>query len=158
MPGPWITDAELRGAMAHSLKVTDAGLAADAAWPDIITESNQSACDDITSILLGRGYTIGQIDLWDRRVEFNKDLGRYWSFVRGNCANTYSDVLINKLDRRKDLEKVVIMTDGILILPGGGSAGEGPTDSPEDDIDGGGSVSGGRFNQEFFTFRADAEF
>jgi hypothetical protein len=158
LPGPWITTDDLTLALSFSLKIPVVSINASAFWPGIIAESIQTASDIITSKLLGRGYLDSQIDTWDRRVEFNKDLGRYWAFIRGNAANTYNDALIKAFDRTKELDIVAVMSNGILLLPLGGDAGPGVPNTQNNYIDGGGAASGGRMNEEFFTIRRCTRF
>jgi hypothetical protein len=144
MPGPWISNSRLRELTADAMSVVETTLTGR--WTELIDRSNKSAAFDIRAALIGRGFTDDQIEGWDRRVEFNEDLGLFWVFVRANLTGTYTDVMLNKLDRRKELKDMALTVDGVIITPGGGG-GVGPDGTP---IDGGGGVSGGRFDQDTF--------
>ncbi len=150
MPGPWITNGRLRTLFANAIKQQVETL--PERYIEIVERSNGSAAADITSALTGRGYTIDQIDNWDRRVEFNEDLGVFWSLVRAVGTSTYSDVILKNLDRRKELMTVQITTDGAIVDPGAG------TSDPDDEINGGAVVSGGQFLQDKWRFDMDKEF
>lgn len=144
MAGPWITNAKLRILFADAIKVEHTAL--PERYIEIVSDANTAAAADITSALTGRGYTSSQIDEWDRRVEFNKHLGLFWCFISGNVSSTYSDVMINKLDRRKELQTVQITIGGEIATPGAS------TSDPDGEINGGAVVSGGQFLQDQWRF------
>lgn len=106
---PFLTDDDLKGSVKAFLKVK-ASEALPTYWDEIITRSNDSAYQDIVGVLLGRGYTMSQISTWDRREEFNRDIGMFWALTRGMGAHDYSDIHIMKLDRRKELQTVALQT------------------------------------------------
>jgi hypothetical protein len=101
---PWITDDELKSALMAWMKV----VTLPEYWDTIINRSNITAWKDIQGILLARGFLMSQIDSWDRREEFLRDLGMYWALTRGAGAHDYSDAMINKLDRREELRTLVL--------------------------------------------------
>lgn len=144
MPGPWITDETLKQALADILKKS-AGDLSDY-WDRIITDANQSATDDITYRLMARGYSVSQIDQWDQRVTFNRDIGLFWALTRGGGLGDYSDLWINKLDRRKELETVALFAGGTVILPGA-------------EADGGGfAIGGGTLSESGYRFNMETDY
>lgn len=124
MPGPWVTPAAVKTALAAILKKSEASL--QGYWDTIINDAVGDAYADLTSILLAKGYTIGQLDSWDERERYNKDLALFWCLVKGGGLSTYNDVNINKLDSRAGLEKsATIMIGGNPVTPGGVDEGGG---------------------------------
>lgn len=115
MAGPWISDADLKSALADMLGKTSASLVGK--WTDIVTAANVAAANDIAQRLLARGYSAAQIDAWDYRAVFNRDIGLFWALVKGGGLADYSDVGINKLDRRKELDTLAVLIGGAVALP-----------------------------------------
>lgn len=113
---PYLTDAALESKAHDRL-----GLAASEDLPDryasVVTDANTAAYQDIRRALLRRGFTQAQIDAWDDRVEFNRDIGLYWIFA-GQPNQSADDTWIEKLNRREELETVAVMIDGEVVEPG----------------------------------------
>jgi hypothetical protein len=123
VPGPWISitgaSPNFREKVADLLGKTDVSLLKikDSVLQDSIT----AAYADIVTRLAGRQYTKAQIDLWDRRVEFNTDIALFWAFTKGGIPNSFSDVFIKALDRRSEMEKDsfrLLIADAV-VEPGG---------------------------------------
>lgn len=142
MPGPWITEGDLKQRLAD-LVAKDVGQL-PARWDSTILDSNRSAALDVAGRLLARGYTAAQVDAWDRRAEFNADIGLFWCLTKGGIPTAASDLHIAKLDRRKELDAVLVTIGGVPVEPGGGSDGYG--------------VSGGRMSEDDYRFTMDTEF
>lgn len=143
MPGPWITEDDLRQRLADTLSQDVGDI--NAKWDKIITGSLFRATKLITAKLLGRGYTITQVDLWDQRFEYSYLIGLYWCLCQGNGLGTYNDVFVNKFNVLEELDTLALMVDNIIITP---TAGVDATD----DINGGGAVSGGDFRETGWRF------
>jgi hypothetical protein len=107
----FITADELKQIVADALHQTTAQLPSE--WDRIVFLSNQTAFMDIRGKLLQRGYDTAQMLNWDRGPEFQRDLGLYWSLVRGAGLHGYDDKFINKLDRRKELEICLVEIGGL---------------------------------------------
>lgn len=120
MPG-FITDLELKTSLAATLKVLVSDL--PAYWDVLIPECNESAYYCIRGILLQRGFLVSQIDNWDRGREYQIDLGLYWLLVKGAGLHEYDDKFILLLDRRKELETVVVESFGNNQIPAGDPPG-----------------------------------
>lgn len=137
MPGPYIADDVLRQ------RVQDAyGSDLQPWWDTVVTDSNHSAAGSIDAILGNRGFTPAQIAQWDQRKDYNIDIGMFWSFTKGGIPAGYSDLMISKLDRRKELESVPVLVNGVVVTPGN-------TDF---------NVSGGRMSEAGYRFSMDTQF
>lgn len=132
MAGPWITNDQLKQSVADILKKDVATLAAY--WTSFIASANQDAANDITSILMGKGFTQAQINAWDNRVTYNNDIALYLALVKGGALADYDQTTIDKLDRRKMLtEAGAIMINGEIVSPGGADTGAGAAGGVIDD-------------------------
>lgn len=90
-------------------------------YASVVSDANTAAYQDIRRALLGRGFTVAQIDAWDDRVEFNRDLGLYWIFA-GQPNQSADDTWIEKLNRREELLTIPVLISGEVVEPGGTSA------------------------------------
>lgn len=132
MPGPWITDAELKQLVADTLK-KDVGTLT-VYWDGHVTRGNRDAAADITSILMGKGFTTAQIDGWDNRVTYNSDIALYLALVKGGALAEYDQTTIDKLDRRPMLTAAnSIMINGQVVQPGDSTSGGGAAGGVIDD-------------------------
>ena len=110
-----ITDAELKNAVANILQVDPSGL--PAFWDDLVSKANVAAYQDVYTGLVTRGFSIAQISGWDRMGEFVKDIGLYWSLLRGGALGSYGEGY-KGLDRRKELDTVTVTVNGFWQQPG----------------------------------------
>jgi hypothetical protein len=119
---PYITDAALKQSLADQLSKASVSLLGVA--DGTIAECNLRAYQDIISRLAARSFTQSQIDAWDRRAEFNKDLALFWLFTVGSVPHPFAQESIKNFDRRKELEVETfrLLVGGVPVLPGGGSA------------------------------------
>src|SRR5436189_228358 len=118
MPGPWFTNDQLKTLVAKVLRKQVADLADY--WDEFVADSNTDAVADINEILQGKGYTAAQIDAWDYRVTYNRDIALYHALVKGGALADYDQTTVDKLDRRKLLtESSGIMINNAMVLPGG---------------------------------------
>lgn len=129
----FITDSQLKVELAGNLKVDPAAIP-PGVWDEVIESSNVAAYQEIIGALLARGYTMAQISAWDRRVEFNADLGLFWCLVKGAGLHGNDPTFIDKLDRRKELLTCPVICGGSLVAPGtaGGVVGYGTLDTEDD--------------------------
>jgi hypothetical protein len=117
-PMPFLTDTEFRQSLADTLKVNAAELGGY--WDRLCQEAHLSAYRDVRGALLMRGFAPGQIDQWDRGAEFERDLGLYWALVRGSNVHSFDQTAIDRLDRRKELETVMVeLAGGAPQVPAG---------------------------------------
>lgn len=120
----WLTDALLGDAVAARLQTTRANQeSASPHWTTIISEANNEAYYHIRSVLLDRGYSIANIDAWDRRVEFNKKLGVCIAFENGAAGRDYPLEAVDRICKcREDLLTVAIVVSDEVVDPESGSA------------------------------------
>lgn len=117
MAGPWSTEGDVKQLIADTL-VKDVG-EIPLRWSRLAHDANIDAANDITEILLGKGYTQAQIDSWDARQTYNRDIAAHLALVKGGACNDYNQTTIDKLDRRKMLRELVgLMINGTLVIPG----------------------------------------
>jgi hypothetical protein len=119
MPGPWITDAEVKQLIADAL-TKDVTLM-PTKWDRFKTQANLDAVADIMSRLLAKGFTSAQIDAWDSRATFNRVLARYHALSAGASLQEYDLEQIRKdYDQRiKELDTAVtLMINGVMQAPG----------------------------------------
>ena len=117
MPGPWVSTPDIRAKIADKFQISDPSLMK--IKDTLIDDSSRAAALEIQSFWLVRGYTIAQIDTWDRRIEFNLDLAMFWTLTKASVSHGGDQNTINYLDRRKDLSDHLIFTiGGIPVQPG----------------------------------------
>ena len=127
----FINDSQLKDELHSTLGKAPGEMSSK--WDNIVRRSNVSAYQDIVSRLVARGFSKAQVDLWDRGAEFNVDIGLYWCLVKGGGLEAYDDKFINKLDRREELDTVLVTTSGVIVTPAnGGDFGTGSFDTSSD--------------------------
>ncbi len=127
--GPWYTLEELMQAVADRLKESSVdGL--EPYWERTCADAIQTGYGDVVRILLGKGYTMAQLDAWDDRRDFTRQQSLFWLMTESSLGSGYDDKEIDKLDRRKELtEAVTIQINGEAVAPastsGAGGVGGG---------------------------------
>jgi hypothetical protein len=144
MPGPWVTTEEVLQDVADILKKDVEKL--EMYWLRIADRVLNDGYNDCVSRLLGRGYTMAQLDGWSDRVRYNRDQSLFWLFVRGFLPSNSDDREVDKLDHRKELETALtIMVNGVAVAPG----------ATEND---GASVGGGTISEAGYRIKSDTVF
>ncbi len=111
------TDAAILQRVADALRQAIGSL--DVFWSRHVTEGHTAAYQDIVGRLLGRGFVLSQITAWDRGAEFETDIGVYWALVKGAALDGFSDLFIQKIDRRSELDKMAtLQVAGVWQKPG----------------------------------------
>ncbi len=88
-------------------------------WVTIVADAQTSAYQEIVGRLIERGFTEAQINSWDRGAEFELVIMKYWALVNGGgLSGNYDDRFIKMLDRRRELDDVMIAVAGVYITPG----------------------------------------
>jgi hypothetical protein len=122
MAGPWYTSDQLMGDVSRILKKKVADIADY--WQPLCVEAVESAYRDLSEILLGKSYTIAQLDAWDNRRSYSRQQSLFWLFTETVLGLDMSDKEINKLDHRKQLmESTTIMIGGVPVAPAGEDTG-----------------------------------
>ena len=123
---PFISDAQLRKAVASAVGV-DVSELADR-WDELISAANEAAANEIVTKLSARGFTVGQIDAWDRRAEFNRSLGLFFVGSDAGFMTAYSPVWVEMHDRRPELAAMECITVGrVLVYPANKTSDGGGT-------------------------------
>lgn len=108
----YVSNSDLKDYFAGQLRLKDGSSALPSGIPEILyTRANQAAFDEILAKLRGRGYSREDIDQWDRREEFNLDLGTYW-LLRSAANLEADDTWPEKFNRRAELDDVILTIDG----------------------------------------------
>jgi hypothetical protein len=133
---PFITDAELMDALATELKIDPSNLSPE--HIRAVKPSNNKAYWDIVDHLMRRGFLKERIDLWDRGAEFQRDLGCFYALAQLGVYGGYDPETMKYLDRRKELNHVLISVAGKWEKPTENEAGLVTTAGP--------SIEAGIFN------------
>jgi hypothetical protein len=110
----YITNADLLVAVANRLGVRAADLiATNPQWEEIVATANAEAYQEIRSVLVGRGYTVEQVDAWDRRAEFNRKVAVCHALVEGALLRQMDGEALDRVCKcREELADVVLLVDG----------------------------------------------
>jgi hypothetical protein len=132
VPGPWLTDLQVKDRLASILEVSGGGTALPAFWDERVLRCHAAAWKAIRSILLGRGYTVAQLDTWDEREEYEGDISAAfclrdgladqldsWPRIEGDdrdYALPETQPILRHLDRRGELYALTLVdTNGDVI-------------------------------------------
>lgn len=131
----FITTTNLRDRLASFLRVSTSSTTIDSSspWNQFVTDSVDYAYQQIVTALRKRGYTKTQIDSWVQGAEYNMDIASYWLLVKGAGLHAYDDKFISRLDRRLELETVILYDSNYtLISPSAGRINTGPMSTSTD--------------------------
>lgn len=82
---------------------------------DVLAEARRRATDDVWGELLSRGFTAGQIIEWDRRGEYEEDIGLFWCLMLSGLLGNFPDLFIAKIDRRGELLRCPVTARNELV-------------------------------------------
>lgn len=123
---PWVTDADIKATVAAAVGVEVADLADK--YDLLVSESNESAVNEIVTALSEKGFTWPQIDSWDRVREFNKHLALFWVGSDAGFLTAYSPQWVDRFDRREELAAMKSITiNGAIIYPASKTSDGGGT-------------------------------
>lgn len=144
MAGPWVEVDTLEQDVKDILKLAD-DQNLEAYWSRLIEKARQTAYSDLIDILIGRGYTIAQLDAWDSREVYNRQQALFWLYTETSLGMGYDDKEINKLNRAEQLRKATtIMINGVAVKP----------DAPAAN----GGIGGGLICEEGYRINGSTEF
>jgi hypothetical protein len=129
-----VTVDDVKDAVADGLHLSGGAAALEPWWDGVCTRALASALADVRGALIGRGFSQAQLDAWGGHDAFVIDLATFWAATRGGMLEAFDAKFVEKIDRRKDLEKVAV-TDDAGGLVGSASVGHGdikptPKDPP----------------------------
>lgn len=118
----WLTADEAKAAVAAALHAAGySGLAAEGSfWSEIIPKAASTAQQDILSVLLGRGFTLSQINSWDGQADCHRQQTVYWALVEGQGLLGLDPTLVqlvDRLDRRKWLLDAALVSGSDVLDP-----------------------------------------
>lgn len=116
MAGPWLTNLEVKTAIAKRLgkAVGDLETWAD----DVASQANLDTTADITTIMLGLGYSIGQVDDWDFVATYAMRLALWYAFNQPPLRTDMGEAAERPNDPREALRTMTaIVIDGEAVVP-----------------------------------------
>lgn len=113
----YITASQLQAALASFLKIREADL--PDYWQPLSSQAANFARQEIVGRLLRRGFTEAQVDAWDRDFEFSRDLGLWKAVVLGGAYTGFDANVLKALDRRRELDEVLVFISGVWVKPTG---------------------------------------
>jgi hypothetical protein len=120
---PWITDAQLKSAVAS---VQGLASPSDVAshWDDSITAANVGAYNWLRAKLAGRGFSPAQMDSWDAKADYNRAaalcrLYREYGLKGVGEAN----LIVEQCKSLEELDTLDVTAGGEVIEPGATGAG-----------------------------------
>jgi hypothetical protein len=147
MPGPWLSDAEITDALADVQNLAGGGDALESYWVGIVPQAHRKAYNWIAACLVGKGYTVAQLDTWDARQDYERDLSLWWCLVAGESEREGAEAsarptmvprLLFKFDCRTELKDpdFVLLAGGVRLIPANPAAVSqvlvGPMDATKD--------------------------
>lgn len=124
-----VDDVKQQVAEIQKLSAGAAGL--EPWWDGVCTAALASALADVQGALIGRGFTVAQLDLWDSYDAVVLDQAVFWAGNRAGGMEAFDDKFIKQFDRREWLKTVVVL-DGDGALVGSGTVGHGKPKWDED--------------------------
>jgi hypothetical protein len=113
----WATKDEVRAFIRSLLAQRDEP---QEHWDQAISTGIDTARTWITDAILMRGYSVAQLTAWDSLHSFHLDLSAFAALTRGGIlAPGFPVDRIDRLDRRSELSKTVILAGGEVVIPSG---------------------------------------
>jgi hypothetical protein len=142
MPYPYVTNDAVKAQVARMLQTTPDNLPAQ--WDGLVDQGVKSGASDVRQRLIGKGFTLAQIESWDQLPQYVLDQAVFWALTRGAVSSEQvSEAKLKTLDRRDELTATGFLTSGSTILyPVAG-------DSPVGGISHGGSCYRERLDQAY---------
>lgn len=122
------TASVIRTALAGVLKMKEGDM--PSYYETHIPAALNAAYYEVLGKLLARGFTQANILAFDRGAEFEKDIALFWCLVRSGAYAGFDGATLQALDRRKELETVLVFVSGVWIQPASGEAGTVTTAGP----------------------------
>jgi len=136
----YVTDDEVLKAVARRIGVSADRMTADAPWwPEIVSEANEDAYEHVREAMVGQGYTVGQVDQWDYRSRWNRQVAVCYALRAAAVAKGYDETAIDKACKvLDDLEDVTLVINGAHVYPTAAvpqiAFGMGPGDPSQYDL------------------------
>jgi|ERR1700733_50690 len=110
----FIQDADILTAVANMLRQRGGSAALAPFWSQIVIGvgsfagkgSHNSAYQDIVDALTQRGFSIAQINQWDRGAEFELQQSLFWTYTLAGDSAQMDALQIRSLDKRAELKSM----------------------------------------------------
>lgn len=111
-----VSDAVILARLTDILKLSPAQM--PSYWADtIVPRSHLSGYQTVAGTLIRRGYTLAQVDAWDRLSEFESDMSLHFCLRDGGAYKAVDKATLEGLDRREELAEVIIFVSGVPVIP-----------------------------------------
>jgi hypothetical protein len=116
----WITNNTLMVQVAARLGLQNAA-ALPEHWSQIIPDANDTAYNEIVGILVGRGFSLAQVNQFDNIQNWNRTIALGYAFQEAALrGDQYQQVPIDKMMKLlEELPTKKCTVQGILVLPTG---------------------------------------
>ncbi len=130
----WITDAELKTAIAGALGVASSAELPAHIGTNLVTVANGKAYKKLRAVLMGRGFTAAQLDDWEARTEWNTRLGVLYALLEASKrGEAYPTQLMEDYKQAlEELKEEQIVVADEIALPVNGRVGTGDLDTGAD--------------------------
>ncbi len=123
------TQAVIKTAVAAVLKMAEADM--PAYYDTHIPAAHNVAYYEVVGKLLRRGFRLNEdILLFDRGAEFEKDIAVYGTLMRSGAYASVDPAILHALDRREELDSVLVFVAGVWCQPPSGMPGTTTTAGP----------------------------
>ncbi len=122
------TAAQILSAIAAQLKIAESEL--PSYYTPHATRAVTFAIGEVRRKLYRRGFTADNVSDWDQLNELTLDLGTWKTIMLSGLYTTLDARVIDSLDRRKELDDILVFVDDLWIQPEAGQAGTTTTSGP----------------------------
>lgn len=124
-----VTASEVKSALAPVLKLDEAEM--PAYWDGICEHAADFAFWQVRDALLSRGFRLTEdVVPWDRLHEFTRDLALWKALNLGGAYDVVPKDTRDALDRREELETVLVYVGGLWVRPAGDMPGQAASAGP----------------------------
>lgn len=125
MPGPWATSDPVKDRIAAFINLAGGRAALKPWWDELVDRAINRAYADLLAGLVGRGYTVAQLDTWDARASISVELAAYYAILDGQWDTDVDDAKLARLDPRqriwgdrdRKLPPLMLTAGGAMLLP-----------------------------------------
>jgi hypothetical protein len=118
-----LTDAEVKDLLAAQLKMAPNDL--PGLYEKIVPRAHLFGYQECLGRLMRRGFTQAQVDAWDRLAEFEGDLSIWKALLMAGAYAGFDRDTLAALDRREELDTVLVFDAGVYVDPATAEAGPG---------------------------------
>jgi hypothetical protein len=115
MPYPYVTNDAVKAQVARMLQTAPDNLPPQ--WDGLVDQGVRSGAADVRQQLIGKGFTLDQIESWDQLSQYVLDQAVFWALTRAAVSGEQvSEAKLRTLDRRDELGQTGFLTNGSTIL------------------------------------------